>query len=132
MANQAEGAQEPRERRGELRHLTRTDPDPRVRRRAQAVLRVEEGQTLAGVARVFHTTAYRVQVWQTRFAVEGRTGLVDRSRRGRPPKLDLADRAFLTAALEQGPQAYDLPVTVWSVRDLQALLERERGVQVSV
>jgi hypothetical protein len=40
-----------------LRHLTKTDPDPRVRRRAQALLLVEEGQTLAGAARLFHTAA---------------------------------------------------------------------------
>jgi hypothetical protein len=31
-------------------------------------------------------------------------------------------------ALEQGPQAYGLPTTIWSIRDLQALLQRERGV----
>lgn len=102
---------EQQERTEKLRHLTKTDPDPRVRRRAQAVVLVEEGQTLTSVARLFHTSAHRVHVWHTRFATEGRTGLVDRPRRGRPPKLDEMDLAFLTAALEQGPQAYGLPVT---------------------
>jgi transposase len=116
----------------DLRHLTKTDPDPRVRRRAQAVLLAEEGQTLASVARLFHTSAYRVHVWHERFAREGRAGLLDRPRGGRPPKLNEADRAFLEAALERGPQAYGLPMTVWSIRDLQALLERERGLTVSV
>ena len=69
-----------------LCHLTKTDPDPRVRRRAQAVLLAEEGQTLASIARLFHTSAYRVHVWQERFAAEGRAGLVDRPRGGRPPR----------------------------------------------
>jgi transposase len=115
-----------------LRHLTKTDPDPRVRRRAQAVLLAAEGQTLASVARLFHTCAYRVHVWQERFAAEGRVGLLDRPRGGRPHALSDADRAFLEAALERGPQAYALPMTVWSIRDLQALLARERGVVVSV
>lgn len=115
-----------------LRHLTRTDPDPRVRRRAQAVLLVEEGEPLAGVARLFHTSAFRVHVWQERFVTEGRQGLADRPRGGRPTKLSAADRAFLEEALEREPQAYGLPVTVWSVRDLQALLQRERDVEVSV
>lgn len=119
-------------RSAQLRHLTKTDPDPRVRRRAHAVLLVEEGQSYASVARLFQTAAYRVRVWQRRFAAEGRAGLLDRTRRGRPPKLSADDRAFLVTALEQGPQAYGLPVTVWSIRDLQALLERERGVTVSV
>ena len=105
---------------------------PRVRRRAHAVLLAAEGQTLASVARLFHTSAYRVHVWQERFAAEGRAGLLDRPRGGRPHALSDADRAFLEAALERGPQAYALPMTVWSIRDLQALLARERGVAVSV
>ena len=58
--------------------------------------------------------------------------MVDRARRGRPPKLDVADLAFLRTALDQSPQADGLPVTVWSVRDVQALFLRARGVEVSV
>ncbi len=120
------------DRRATLRHLTKTDPDPRVRRRAQALLLVAEGQSQASAARLLQTSAYRVHVWQERFAVEGRAGLVDRPRGGRPHALSDADRAFLEAALEQGPQAYGVPVTIWSIRDLQALLQRERDVTVSV
>jgi transposase len=58
--------------------------------------------------------------------------LLDRPRGGRPHALSDADRAFLEAALERGPQAYDLPMTIWRIRDLQALLVRERDVAVSV
>ena len=124
--------EELQEQRAALRHLTKTDPDPRVRRRAQALLLVEEGQSQASVARLLHTSAYRVHVWQERFAAEGRAGLVDRPRGGRPHALNEGDRALLEAELEQGPQAYGLPMTIWSIRDLQALLQRERGVQTSV
>lgn len=119
-------------RQEQLRHLTKTDADPRVRRRAQAILLASEGHPLSEVARLLHTAAQRVRVWGERFAREGRDGLADRPRGGRPPKLDERDRAFLEWALDQGPQAYGLPVTVWSIRDLQALLARERGVEVSV
>lgn len=115
----------------QLRHLTKTDADPRVRRRAQAVLLASEGHPLAAVARRFHTAAHRVRVWRERFEQEGRDGLRDRPRGGRPPKLDKTDLTYLETALEQGPQAYGLPVTVWSIRDLQALLQRERGAEVS-
>jgi len=120
------------ERREQLQHMMKTDPDPRVRRRAHALLLVGEGQTQASVARLFHTSAYRVHVWQERFVSAGREGLADRSRGGRPPKLTADDRAFVEAALDRGPQAYGLPVTVWTLRDLQALLQRERGIAVSV
>ena len=84
------------------------------------------------MARLLHTSAYRVHIWQERFAAERRAGLVDRPRGGRPHALNEGDRALLEAALEQGPQAYGLPMTIWSIRDLQALLQRERGVQTSV
>ena len=45
------------ERREQVQHMMKTDPDPRVRRRAHALLLVEEGHTQAGVARLFHTSA---------------------------------------------------------------------------
>jgi transposase len=116
----------------QLRQLTKRDPDPRVRRRAHGVLLVEQGHTLAEVARFFGTARHRVRAWQDRFVAEGRAGLADRARGGRPPKLDEAALAFVRAALDRGPQAYGFPVTVWTLRDLQTLLLRERGVQVSV
>lgn len=123
MEDDAEGNQE---QRAQLRHLTKTDPDPRVRRRAQALLLVAEGQSQASAARLLQTSAYRVHVWRERFAADGRAGLVDRPRGGRPHTLSAADRAFLDEALAQGPQSYDVPSTIWSIRDLQALLQRER------
>ena len=122
----------PRERDAKLHHLIKTDPDPRVRRRAQALLWVTEGHSQASAARLLQTSAYRVHVWQQRFDAAGRAGLVDRPRGGRPHALSAADRALLAEALDRGPQAYGAPVTIWSIRDLQALLQREHGVTVSV
>ncbi len=127
-----ESGEDEQERREQLQHVMKTDADPRVRRRAHALLLVAEGHTQASVARLFHTSAYRVHVWQERFRSAGREGLADRSRGGRPPKLTADDRGFVEEALDRGPQAYGLPITVWTLRDLQALLQRERGVEVSV
>jgi transposase len=70
-----------------------------------------------------------VRAWRDRFLARGRAGLADDPRTGRPPKLDAAARNLLTQALDASPGAYGFPVTVWSVRDLQALLARH-GVQV--
>ncbi len=111
MNEQAGQVEDLSERRAALHHLTKTDPDPRVRRRAQALLLVADGHSQASAARLLQTAAYRVHVWQERFTVEGRAGLLDRPRGGRPHALSAADRAFLEAALERGPQAYDLPMT---------------------
>jgi putative transposase len=114
----------------QLRQLTRTDPDPRVRRRAHALLLVAEGHSIAAVARLFGTAPHRVRAWRARFLAGGRQGLADEPRTGRPPKLDVAARAFLREALEAGPQAYGLPVTIWSIRDLRAVLAAHLGIRV--
>lgn len=119
------------ERVEQLRHLTKTDPDPRGRRRAHGVLLVEQGQSLAQVARFFGTAPHRVRAWQERFLAGGRAGLADQARGGRPPKLNEAALAFVSEALDRGPQAYGFPVTVWTLDDLQTLLLRERKVQLS-
>ena len=68
-----------------LHHLTRTDPDPRVRRRAHALLLLSRGQSVMAVARLFETAPHRVRAWRSRFLIGGRQGLADAPRTGRPP-----------------------------------------------
>jgi transposase len=114
----------------QLRHLTRTDPDPRVRRRAHALLLLTQDHSVAAVARLFATAPHRVRAWRARFLAGGRPGLADEPRPGRPPKLDATARAFLAEALDAGPQAYGLPVTIWSIRDLREVLVHHLGVRV--
>ena len=114
---------------GGLRRLTKTDADPRVRHRAAALLLVAEGLPLVRAARLLGTSPYRIRVWRDRFLARGRDGLADQPRAGRPPKLDAPARALLADALERGPEAFGVPVTAWSVRDLRDLLAR-RGVAV--
>jgi transposase len=116
----------------ELRRLVKTDPDPRVRRRAQAVLMFAQGASVVGTARWFRTAPHRVRAWRAWFLGGGRDRLADDPRRGRPPKLAAADLGFLDTALQRGPLAYGWPVTVWSIRDLCELLRQRRGVTVSV
>jgi transposase len=114
----------------ELRRLTRTDPDPRVRHRADALLLVAHGQSVDEAAHAMGCCAKRIRVWRRRFLDEGRAGLADRPRRGRPPKLDAPERATLETALAASPLAYGYPVTTWTVADLADLLA-QRGWLVS-
>ncbi len=88
----------------DLRGLTRTDPDPRVRRRAHALLLVAEGRTVAAVARLFETGPNRIRAWRARFLAGGRRGLDDEPRSGRPPKLNAAALAFLAEAWRRAPR----------------------------
>jgi transposase len=94
------GAQQPT-----LRQLTRTDPDPRVRRRAHALLLLSEGRSVVAVARLFVTAPHRVRTCRARFLDRGRRGLADEPRTGRPPELDATALAFLKEALATGLQA---------------------------
>jgi transposase len=110
----------------ELGRLAKTARDPRVRQRAQALLLVAEGQPLAAVARLLHTGPNRLRAWRAGVLPDGAHGLADRPRCGRPLKLDTAARDFLREALDRGPEDYGLPVTTWSIRDLQALGYRYR------
>jgi len=105
-----------------LRHLSRTDPDPRIRRRVHALLLLSDGHSVSAVARLFATAPHRVRAWRSRFLASGRHGLADEPRPGRPPKLNAAALAFLREALEASPQTYGLPVTIGSIRDLREVL----------
>lgn len=115
----------------DLRRLTRTDPDPRVRHRADVLLLVARGQSVPTAARTTGCSAKRIRAWRQRYVAEGRTGLADRARPGRPPLLDASARALLERVLEQSPLTHGYPVTLWTVADLTALLGRQ-GWVVSV
>jgi transposase len=116
----------------ELRRVIRTDPAPRVRQRAQMVLLLAQGETVPAVARLFRAARHRVRRWRGAWAARGRDGLADAPRTGRPPKLTAGDLVLLADALGRGPQAYGWPVAVWSVGDLQALLQQARGTEVGL
>ena len=120
------------ERTDELRHLVKTDPDPRVRHRAQALVMLAQGEAVVRVARAFRTAPHRVRAWRAWYLEGGRDRLADDRRTGRPPKLGAEDLAFLDEALQVDPQAYGWPVATWGIRDLRELLRQRRGVEVSV
>lgn len=107
-----------------LRHLSRTDRDPRVRHRADALLLVANGFALTEAAAHMGCCRTSIRRWVERFLAEGRIGLADRPRRGRSPKLDAAACDLLETALASSPLDYDYPVTIWTVADLHDLLKR--------
>jgi transposase len=108
-----------------LRSLTRTDPDPRVRHRADGLLLVAGGLSITQAARMFGCARNSLRTWGQRFLATGRDGLADRGRRGRPPKLDATARQLLETALAGSPLDYTYPVTTWTVVDLTDLLARQ-------
>jgi transposase len=114
----------------ELRRLTCTDRDPRVRHRADALLLLAHGRSVEDAAHAMGCCTKRIRVWRRRFLAEGRTGLADRPRSGRPALLDDGARALLETAMAGSPLDYGYPVTTWTVADLADLLT-QRGWPVS-
>lgn len=112
------------ERRAELVKITKTDGGATVRHRAHVLLVLVDAASLEAAAQQCGVSRSSVYRWQRRFLAEGRSGLIDRPKSGRPSKLDRAARQFIADALERSPRDYGYPVTVWTMTDLRDLLGR--------
>lgn len=110
----------------DLLRLTRTDLDPRVRHRADALVLVAGSRSMSAAAQQIGCSRNSLRAWALRFLAEGRTGLLDRRRTGRPHTLDDAARDVLATALAASPMDDDYPVTAWTVADVTELLA-QRG-----
>ncbi len=118
------------ERRAELVAITKRDGDPAARHRAHALLDLADSPSVRATAQRVEVSPKSLGRWRARFLTEGRAGLHDRARPGRPPKLPAAARVALGEALEADPMEYGYPIAIWTVVDLTDLLAR-RGWTVS-
>ncbi len=106
-----------------LHRITRTDPDPRVRHRADSLLLLANGMTQAGTARWAGCAPTSLRRWVLRYLADGQNGMADQAHSRRPPKLDRAARDLLETALTGSPLDDDYPVTMWTVADLTDLTD---------
>jgi len=116
--------------RSALIHLTKTDPCPQVRHRAHLLLALIGAASLAAAARATGVSDQALRRWRDRFLAEGRAGLVDRSRAGRPARITPAADHLLDDALADSPMDYGYPVATWGLVDLADLLRRRCGVTI--
>lgn len=79
-------------------------PHPRVRRRAQALVRLAQGITQTQVAQEFDVHLNSVRAWMRRWQTAGLVGLQEEHREGRPTKLSpvVAQRLRQVATEEGG------------------------------
>lgn len=84
--------------RQDLERLTAAGTLPaRVFRRARALLLLDQGHTLASVARLLSVSSQSVATWRDRFGEETLAGIFDKPRSGRPIEIDGTARAKITA-----------------------------------
>ena len=85
----------------------------KVYKRATALLKLDQGDTLQSVAALVGVTYNAVATWRDRYQIEGLTMLQDKPRSGRPPEINGLQRAQITAlACSTPPQGY----AKWSLR----------------
>jgi transposase len=85
----------------------------KVYKRATALLKLDQGDTLQSVAALVDVNYNTVATWRDRYQSEGLAMLQDKPRSGRPPEIDGIQRAQITAlACSTPPEGY----ARWSLR----------------
>ena len=119
--------------RDELDRLYRTTKMPRLRTRAQMVLLSAERELkVADIASIVRESDDTVARWLKRYRAEGREGLKDAPRAGRPSEITEAYRSKLLAAVRRRPRSLDLPYSLWTLQRLIDYLAEETGQRISV
>lgn len=97
-----------------LEELLRTGELPvKIYRRALALLELDRGKTYTAVAETTQMTIQTISTWSQKYHQVGLNMLFDQPRSGRPPEIDGAQRAKVTAlACSNPPEGY----ARWSLR----------------
>jgi transposase len=107
------------------------DFDAMEQRRFEAARLFKQGVWPAEVARRLGVSRQSVHRWQQSLAQQGRRGLRQAGRAGRPPKLTPADLHWLTRALTAGPEAHGYAMGLWTLKRVAQLIEQQCGVRYS-
>jgi transposase len=116
--------------RAALEALARARKAPlRMVQRAWIVLAAADGHPNARIARDLGLHVDTVRTWRGRFATDGRKGLADRPRSGRPPVFGATVVAQVKALACSLPAEHGLPLSRWSCSDLarEAVTRRITG-----
>jgi len=109
--------------RGELENLYKKEPDPDVKERLLLLLKVEgDDHVPAQVAKELHRSRTWASKWLARYKKEGVSGLITRSRSGRPPKLPEEVAVRIRKKLKESKQG-------WTTKQAYELIVRESGVE---
>lgn len=114
-----------------LKHLYRRTDNADVRSRCQMILLSAQGRSTAEIADLTFFDQDTVLFWFDRYEVDGLTGLQDRPRPGRPPKMMGSSRDDLEQAADQDPRDAGHPCSVWTCDDLAHFLAQKGHLRVA-
>jgi transposase len=115
----------------QLRRRARREGDGRVCARLLAIANALDGLSRAEAARRAGMDRQTLRDWVIRYNAEGVTGLRDRPRSGRPPRLSAGEQAALKAAILRGPDPERDGIAEFRLKDIQGLIARRYGVGYS-
>jgi transposase len=121
--------------RAALRRVARHSPDGRAARRALALLDLDRGEPVAGVARRFQVARDTVYEWAGRLRrsrLPAAQRLADAPRPGRPARQRAAAEPLIRAALLADPRRFGYRHPAWTAGLLRQHLRRAHGVAVSL
>ncbi len=113
----------------ELRRMKRQEIG-RVSTRAHIILLSNRGYSAPRIANIHDVTGPMVYKWMDRFDEEGPSGLYDRDREGRPPKIDEEVEQEIERFIEENPAEKGENATRWTAGRIAEHLDRELGVDV--
>ena len=116
---------------GELRRQARRESEGRVSARLIAIANALDGMDRASAARLAGMDRQTLRDWVHRYNAEGITGLCDRPKPGRTPKLTEGQMASLKAIVLAGPDPGVDQIGRWRVVDLCRYVEERWEVSYS-
>jgi Transposase and inactivated derivatives len=113
----------------ELKRMKRQEVG-RVATRAHIILLSDRDYSAPQISEIHDVTGPMVYKWMDRFDEEGPSGLYDRDREGRPPKIDEEVEQEIERLLEENPAEKGENATRWTTDRIAEHLDRELGVDV--
>jgi transposase len=102
------------------RQVRRHRSEQRAALRARVVLMAADGERNVVIAKTLGVAPNTVLKWRKRFCCEGRAGLADRQRAGRPPVFAPAVMAQVKAIACELPAERDVPLSRYASADIAA------------
>jgi transposase len=117
--------------RQETEKLYRRGPNNRIRKRAQAIRLSAMGYTVAQISEILGCNRQSIHNWFDLFEGQGRQGLYEKSRSGRPAIATLDYRIRLVEAIKTNPRKMGYPFTVWTLTRIRAHMARQMRILLS-
>ena len=111
--------------------MARQSMDEAIKKRLRAGRLLQKGKTPADIARDVGVARQTVYTWKALFDEGGIDALRAVPLRGRPAKLDDAQREELRRAIVQNPTEHGFGTELWTLKRVGVVIKRMHGIKFS-